>query len=290
MKSVIRIKSSGGTRLAYSEQFLIGELLEEASHASDAAFTAFQIETLRGLNRSFNPDAMSMVLCTLDANQMIASVLHTASHGMVENELDAYRRVQHLDVTRPAIFRNIGTGVFNTDFRPLDAWEKTQIFQDYYRPLDLLHSVSLAYGVAYQGRSRLQLTYFKRLGRSYDESLTKDEVEFLSIPFFLAWSFRAGLIDHACLRGWLRLLCGRTPTQLFLLRGLVMMPRYSIDVLSKRYGISARMVNHHFAEVYDGILPELETSYDIPGNASKMVDIAQAFQFLRLTGDYHPKR
>lgn len=290
MKPVIRIRRSGGTRLAYSEQFLILELLEEASHATDPEFCAFQVETLRGLNRDFDPDAMSVVQCTLDANQMIASVSRTAFHKMAENELDAYRRVQHLDVTRPAIFRNIGTGVFNTDFRTLDAWRQTDIFRDYYQPLDMLHTVSLAYGVAHQGRARVQMTYFKRLGSQFAATLTKDEVEFLSIPFFLAWSFRGGLIDHPTLRRWLRLLIGRTPAQLFLLRAMVAMPRYSIDLLADRFGMGTRMVNHHFSEVYDSILPELDTGYEVPGNASKMVDIAQAYAFLRQTGDYRPRR
>ncbi|MBV0911130.1 hypothetical protein [Anianabacter salinae] len=289
MKSVIRIRQSSGTRLAYSEQFLMGELLEEASHASDPDFSAFQVDTLRGLNRTFDADAMSVVHCTLDANQMIASIARMAFHSMAENELDAYRRVQHLDVTRPAIFRNVGTAVFNTDFRPLDAWQKTDIFRDYYLPLGMLHTASLAYAVQNLARARLQITYFKKIGRQFDASLHKDEVEFLSIPFFIAWSFRCGLIDHVTCKRWLRLLIGRTPTQLFLLRAMASMPRYSIDVLADRFGLGARMVNHHFAEVYDSILPELEAPYEVPGNASRMVDLAQAFGFLRLAGDYRAR-
>lgn len=289
MKNVVRIKQSGGFRLAYSEQFLVEELLPEAKFSSDQDFASFQVQTLKGLHRPFAADAFSAIQCELDSNQMIAGASRTVFYNMGENELDTYRRVQHLDVTRPAIFRNVGTAIFNTDFRSLAKWQQTPFFEDYYKPLNMLHTISLAYAMPFMMRGRVQLTYFREIGKQFEASLTKDEVEFLSIPFFYAWAYRWGIIDEAAIRAWFHLMVRRTPTQLFLLRSLVGMQRYSLAVLAEKFGIATRMANHHFAEVYDSILPLLDTA-EIEGNASKMVDLAQAYQFLRFVGPYKPRR
>jgi len=37
-------------------------------------------------------------------------------------------------------------------------------------------------------------------------------------------------------------------------------------------------------------LGQLDTNYKIEGNASKMVDLAQAYHFLQYIGDYRPKK
>ncbi|EBA04967.1 hypothetical protein RB2150_12796 [Rhodobacteraceae bacterium HTCC2150] len=289
MSKVVRIKNTGGFRLAYSEQFLCQELPEAAMGLTDLNFSSFQVETLRGLHRSFSADALSVVHCTIDSNQMIAGTRAVSNYNMGENELDVYRRVQHLDVTRPAILRNIGTAVFNTDFRSLSEWRKTQIFREYYQPLNMLHSVSLSFAIPYKGAERLQMTYFKDVSNRFDANLTKDEVEYLSIPFYIAWAARWDIIDRETMMAWLTLLTKRSPIQLFLLRALASSPRYSLAALADKFGIATRMANHHFADVFDGVAPILTGRNEVAGNASKIVDLAQAFHFLAYVGDYRPR-
>ena len=80
----------------------------------------------------FDADALSVVFCQMDGNQMIAGAQNSVYLNMRTNELDVYRRVQHLDVIRPTIMRNIGTGIFNTDFYTLDAWREQPMYQNYF--------------------------------------------------------------------------------------------------------------------------------------------------------------
>jgi hypothetical protein len=201
-----------------------------------------------------------------------------------------YRRVQHLDVIRPTIMRNIGTGIFNTDFYTLDAWREQPMYQEYYEPLGLLHTVSIAYEIPFKTDLRLQFTYFKEIGAAFAPTLTKDEVEYMSIPFYYIWAHRWGIIDEKTCQKWLNLMTSLNPTQLFLLRDLIARPRYSLPVTAEKFGINPRMVNHYYNQIYSGILGQLKTKYRIEGNASKMVDLAQAFHFLQFVGDFRPKR
>lgn len=274
----------------YSIDNLTQTLLKASSDRTESEFAAFQSKWMKKHVSEFDADAFSVIFCQMDGNQMIAGARNAIFLNMRANELDVYRRVQHLDVIRPTIMRNIGTGIFNTDFHTLDAWRDKPMYQEYYEPLGLLHTVSIAYDIPFQTDLRLQFTYFKTIGDAFSNVLTKDEVEYLSIPFYYIWAHRWGIIDLATLQNWLQLLSGLNPTQLFLLRDLISRPRYSLPVTAEKFGINSRMVNHYYNQIYNALLPQLNTTYKIEGNASKMVDLAQAYSFLRLIGDYRPKK
>jgi hypothetical protein len=274
----------------YSAAKLGGALLTASRERTDSEFAVFQIAWMQKHIPEFCADAFSVIFCQMDSNQMIAGARNSVFMNMRASELDVYRRVQHLDVIRPTIMRNIGTGIFNTDFYTLDAWREQPMYQSYYEPLGLLHTVSIAYEIPFKTDLRLQFTYFKSIESEFASTLTKDEVEYLSIPFYYIWALRWGIIDEITCARWLNLMTALNPTQLFLLRDLITRPRYSLPVTAEKFGINPRMVNHFYNQIYSGILSQLETNYNIDGNASKMVDLAQAFSFLHFIGDYRPKR
>jgi hypothetical protein len=286
MASILKIKNSPGTRFAYSRGFFLDELLVAADSDRDRDFVKFQLDCLSRFRRGFEVDACSVVLCGLDSNNLIANTNAAIGWNLPEGEVDAYRRCQRLEEPRAAVLRNAGTAVFHSDFRSLEEWRETPIFPQYYQPLNVLHSASVAFLVPFQSDQRVQFTYFKTLDRQFDPSLSKEEVVFLSAPFYFAWAYRWGLIDLATFREWLLLLVGCKPLQLFLLRALIAMPRYSLGRVSEMFGMQSRNVNHHFAEVYETVLPLLAGEGGFAGNASKMVDLAQAFHFLRYLGAY----
>jgi hypothetical protein len=278
------------TRTPFSVTALTRELVTTSRESTDQEFAAFQSEWMKKYAPEFDADALSVVFCQMDGNQMIAGAQNSVYLNMRRSELDVYRRVQHLDVIRPTIMRNIGTGIFNTDFHTLDVWREQPMYQEYYEPLGLLHTVSIAYDIPFQTSLRLQFTYFKEIGTSFPSTLTKDEVEYLSTPFYYVWAHRWGLIDEVTLEKWLLMLSGLTPTHLFLLRDLIARPRYSLPVTAQKFGMNSRMVNHFYNQVYNSALAHLSTSYKIEGNASKMVDLAQAYHFLTYVGDFRPHR
>lgn len=274
----------------YAAAKLNQALMQASRERTDNEFAAFQLSWLKKHIPEFDADAFSVIFCQMDSNQMIAGARNSVFMNMRASELDVYRRVQHMDIIRPTIMRNIGTGIFNTDFYTLDAWREQPMFQNYYEPLGLLHTVSIAYEIPFQTDLRLQFTYFKPITDQFSTTLTKDEVEYLSIPFYYIWAYRWGIIDEVTCIKWLHLLVGLNPTQLFLLRDLIARPRYSLPVVAEKFDINPRMINHYYAQIYSGILDQLQTGYKIEGNASKMVDLAQAFSFLRYIGDYRPKK
>ena len=265
-------------------------LLKASRERMDNEFAIFQVNWMKKHVPEFDADAFSVIHCQMDGNQMIAGAHNSIFMNMRASELDVYRRVQHLDVIRPTIMRNIGTGIFNTDFYTLDAWREQPMYQEYYEPLGLLHTVSIAYEIPFKTDLRLQFTYFKEIGTAFAPALTKDEVEFMSIPFYYIWAHRWGIIDEETCQKWLNLMTALNPTQLFLLRDLIARPRYSLPVTAAKFEINPRMVNHYYNQIYSGILGQLKTKYRIEGNASKMVDLAQAFHFLQFVGDFRPKR
>lgn len=278
------------TRSPFSSTALTHELIKACREKTDSEFAAFQSKWMKNYIPEFDADALSIVFCQMDGNQMIAGSQNSVYLNMRRNELDVYRRVQHLDVIRPTIMRNIGTGIFNTDFHTLDVWRTQPMYHDYYEPLGLLHTVSIAYEIPFQTSLRLQFTYFKEIDSSFPDTLTKDEVEYLSIPFYYAWAHRWGIIDEATFERWLSLLSGLTPIQLFLLRDLIARPRYSLPVTAEKFDLNSRMVNHYYNQIYNSALAHLDTNYKIVGNASKMVDLAQAYHFLSYVGDFRPHR
>lgn len=274
----------------YAASKLQESLLKASNERMDNEFAIFQVNWMKKHIPEFNADAFSVIHCQMDGNQMIAGAHNALFMNIRASELDVYRRVQHLDVIRPTIMRNIGTGIFNTDFYTLESWREQPMYQEYYEPLGLLNTVSIAYEIPFKSDLRLQFTYFKEIGKAFAPTLTKDEVEYLSIPFYYIWAHRWGIIDEQTCQKWLTLMTALNPTQLFLLRDLIARPRYSLPITAEKFDINPRMVNHYYNQVYTGILGQLKTKYRIEGNASKMVDLAQAFHFLQFVGDFRPKR
>lgn len=289
-KSVVDLREYRRSKSPYAASFLTDALPSAVAEMTDADFAAFQVAETSKFRPDFSADAFSVILCDLDSNNMIANAPHAVFFNMRENELDAYRQVQHLDIIRPVVLRNTGTGIFNTDFFSLEQWRGQEMFEAYYRTLDVLHSVSIAFEVPFHERRRLQFTYFKRTGQQFGATLTKDEVEYLSIPFYYAWASRWGLIDDVTLKRWCGLLTSRTGIQLFLLRDLVARERYALSLTAQKFEIPTRIANHHFVQIYEGVVDRLRCPNRLEGNASKMVDLAQAFHFLRFIGDYRPRR
>lgn len=284
------VRSFSKASSPYAETKLGSTLLAASRERTDSEFASFQTTWMRRHIPDFDADAFSVIYCQMDSNQMIAGARNEVFLNMRGNELDVYRSVQHLDIIRPTIMRNIGTGIFNTDFHTLDAWRDQPMYQNYYEQLGLLHTVSIAYEIPFQTDLRLQFTYFKSIETSFPQTLTKDEVEYLSIPFYFIWAQRWGVIDEVSCKKCLQLMIGLNPTQLFLLRDLIARPRYSLPLTAEKFGINPRMVNHYYNQVYDAILKQLDVKYKIEGNASKMVDLAKTFNFLHFIGDYRPNR
>ena len=264
--------------------------LQDASRTrTDEEFSSFQLDWINKHLPGMKGDAISVIYCQMDGNQMIAGTHKNAYINMPANELDIYRSVQHLDVIRLAALRNIGTAIFNTDFYSLKAWPEQPMYKGYYETLGLLQTVSVAYAIPFHNNLRFQFTYFKAKGSEFEKNLTKDEIEYLSIPFYYLWAQRWGIIDEGTCQRWLHLMSGMNPTQLFLLRDLIAQPRYSLSLIAKNFQINPRMVNHFYIQCYDKILDALETKNQIEGNASKIVDLAQAFNFLQFVGGYRPR-
>ncbi|MEM7243167.1 MAG: hypothetical protein AAF429_13370 [Pseudomonadota bacterium] len=273
----------------FSRQVLDGALMPDFGGAPDAALLDTQGQALGGLCRQSNLDAISVCLVRTDASFAIESITAEAQYGLPISELEAHRPIDHLDPLRKAVLRTPGTAVFNTDFRSLDAWRQDPLYNPYYARLGVLHAASISFIPPFRENMRLQVSFFAKSNGVFSPDFSKSFIELAGFPMAIFWLARFGAIDTAHLSRMRDLLSHRKPIEIAILRELVTLPQYSLDEISARVGLSARKTDYHLAECHKSIQPILAGDAPV-GRANRLLDLAAAFQLLRIMGPSRGRR
>ncbi len=283
-QNTIKVRRSAEVRNAFSTRFLLQELQDAACKCDDAEFVKFQQESLRQLLPGFDPQALSICVQRISKDGFFQAAESYRSVNIDPSAYLLYREVQCADDVFPHSWSNPGTAVFNTDFRSLDEWDDTRFYQEFKSPLGLYHAVLLTYQLPYSTEKFMKFVYDSGTGRKFCPKLTKDEIEYVTLPFKYAWLYKFGYIDKSSFSRILSLLANMTPMQLFLLRELVNIPVYQNRQVAHKFKISGRVVNNYFANIYGQISHLLPARPSLDARAAPLVDLVRHFSFLSLAG------
>lgn len=282
--NTIKVRRSSEVRSTFSPGFLIRDLQEATFKCSDQEFARFHQESLRHLLPGFDPHVFSVCIQKISKSGKLRTI--DAYQGV---NIDAhahllYRKIHHTDGVFQASWLNPGTAVFNTDFKSLEEWHETRLYQEFKSPLGLYHAVLLTYQLPFSTEKFIKFVYDSGAGRTFCEKLTKDEIEYVTMPFTFAWLHKFGYIDDTTFRRILSLLENITPMQLFLLRELVNIPVYQNKTVAAKFKISGRVVNNYFANIYGQISHLLPDRTSLDARAAPLVDLVRHFAFLNVAG------
>ncbi|MEM8686872.1 MAG: hypothetical protein AAGF81_06070 [Pseudomonadota bacterium] len=283
-RAAIRVRRSAEVKRTLSAQFLLRELLEAAVRCSDADFIKFQQNTLRELLPGFDPQVLSVSVQEISPDGTLMGAESFRSVNIDPSAILLYREVQDTDDVFPHSWSNPGTAVFNTDFRSMEQWKDTRLYQEFKSPLGLYQAVLLTYRLPFATQKFMKFVYDSGAGRQFCDRITKDEIEFVTTPFMYAWLFKRGYMDKAAFRQVLQLLTGLSPVQLFLLRELVNIPVYQNSSVAQKFRISGRVVNNYYANIYSQIAHLLPERPSRQSRAAPLVDLVRHYSFLSLTG------
>ncbi len=283
-RAAIQVRRSADVKRTLSAQFLFRELYEAALKCSDSEFIKFQQRSLRELLPGFDPQVLVVSVQEISPGGTLMAADSFRSVNIDRSAFLLYRQVHETDDVFPHSWSNPGTAVFNTDFRSMEQWKDTRLYQEFKSPLGLYQAVLLTYRLPFATQKFMKFVYDSGAGRQFCDRITKDEIEFVTTPFMYAWLFKRGFMDEAAFRRVLQLLTDLSPVQLFLLRELVNIPVYQNSSVAQKFRISGRVVNNYFANIYGQIahlLPERPSS---EARAAPLVDLVRHYSFLSLAG------
>lgn len=206
------------------------------------------------------------------------------SYNVCKSAEKLYRKTNKFDIIRVLAFSNIGLAIINSEVKPLSEWLDTEIYHYFKNPLGIHHSATLSYAIPYQKNHRLRIVCSSNRSRIFDPAVTSDEIEFYSLPLFLGWMLRLGIIDEPTLESWLLFLTGMTPMRLALLRTIVNIGRYQISAVASRLNISEGVVRNYITEACSSISHLLPCPEIAGANTSQCVDLVRHYEFLKLVG------
>ena len=280
----IKVRRSAEVRNTFSARFLLQELQDAAFKCDDAEFAKFQQASLRHLLPGFDPKMFSVCVQRITQDGLFLTAESYRSVNIDRSAILLYREVHCDDEVFPHSWSNPGTAVFNTDFKSLEEWNDTRLYQEFKSPLGLYHAVLLTYQLPFATEKFMKFVYDSGAGKTFCSKLTKDEIEYVTIPFMYAWLYKFGYIDRRSFSRILNLLTNITPVQLFLLRELVNIPVYQNKSVAQKFKISGRVVNNYFANIYGQIAHLLPDRPSLDARAAPLVDLVWHFSFLSLAG------
>lgn len=272
-------------RQTYSQQFLFGELLPAARSDADDAFAKFHLESSRTLCPRLDADKIAVNILSLNAQSIPDGEIKSATHNCGKTVVSSYARSVQYDHFTPQTFANVGNALWHTDVQSMDAWLEDEIYREHCTPCDLFRVIGVSYLVPFHKTSFIAFDYMTAFGHHFDDALTKEEVEYISLPYFLAWLYWHGRADEATFIEWLKRLVGMTPTRLAILRELVNAPIFTAAGAAQRFGVSVQAINGHISEAYAQIarLFHDDVSEKLK-YAKRQRDLFLAYDFLRWTG------
>ncbi|NNF76590.1 MAG: hypothetical protein HKN05_01045 [Rhizobiales bacterium] len=283
-QNTIRVRRSAEIRTTFSKRFLLNELQDAACKCDDAEFAKFHQESLRHLLPGFDPKVLSVCVQQISQDGFFLAAESYRSVNIDPSAILLYREVHCYDDVFPHSWSNLGTAVFNTDFKSLEEWNDTRFYQEFKSPLGLYHAVLLTYPLPFATEKFMKFVYDSGAGKTFCSKLTKDEIEYVTTPFMYAWLYKFGYIDKSSFSRILNLLTNITPVQLFLLRELVNIPVYQNKSVAQKFKISGRVVNNYFANIYGQISHLLPDRPSLDARAAPLVDLVRHFSFLSLAG------
>lgn len=174
-----------------------------------------------------------------------------------------------------------GVVVTTRDFGTLDDFRASEIYDRFSSQTGRLDSFSVSYNLPNRADRVIRVNYDSGPGEGFPETLSRDEVEFFTLPFVLAWFHVFDIIDEATLLAWLTPLVGLTPNRLAVLRELICGTRYSHARAADRLGIRPRTLHNHYAAIHRTVFYDTTQT---EGNASQMTDLMRVFGFLTFMG------
>jgi hypothetical protein len=280
----IAVRKTGRSREYYSRNFLFQELLPAAKYCENSEFAKFHADSLNHHIDGFNLAGLTASVQRYRPDGEFEDFELLTSYNVCKSAEKLYRKTSKFDIIRVLAFSNIGSAIINSDVKPLSEWLDTEIYHYFKNPLGIHHSATLSYAIPYKKYHRLRIVCSSNRSRIFDPAVTGDEVEFYSLPLFLGWMLRLGIIDEPTLETWLLLLTGMTPMRLAMLRTIVNIGRYQIAAIAGRLNITEGVVRNYITEAYCSISHLLPCPEIAGANTSQCVDLVRYYKFLNLVG------
>ncbi|MEM6664216.1 MAG: hypothetical protein AAF666_18800 [Pseudomonadota bacterium] len=268
----------------FSAPSLTGEVLSRAAKDSDAAFAAFHCGTIAELSLNGAPQSMVVSIQELDDRSRITGFVKAVCHGFDPGTPQLYLEMAHLDHWTHLDNVMPGTVVSNTDHMAMEAWERTEFFQKFRHRIGSRQTAIVHFEIPDVHGRILKFLYDSGEGRLLTPGLSKDDIEFASVPFMVCWMMRCDFIDEATARRWLSMLSGLSPTQLFFLRDLANSTGYDPAVSAARIGLTRDDLLRQMAAAPQLVFQSADRLGPKDMDAERMAALAQGFSFLQMTG------
>ena len=283
---MLNVRLTRSLRDIYSKGFLLDTLLRVVQSGDSEALARFQCQMLSEIMEHALMPSLIVTILDRPALNDPGTPLATVCANMDPSIWQLYREQVHLDHTR-AHNRLRGVVVSTLDFGDIDGFRQTEIYNKFCAQAGRLHCCSVSYGLPNRADRVLRLNYDSGPAQCFPETLSRDQIEFFSLPFALAWLSVFDQIDSITLRTWLSRLIGMTPNRLAVIRELVCGTQYSHVRAAERLGIKPRTLHNHYAAIHKSVFFDAAPTQ---GNASQMTDLMRVFCFLAFMGKTYMQR
>ena len=287
MLSAIRSESSLAQQV-YTRGFLTVELPTLARTMDEDAFTQFQCQRLRSVVPGFDADSLSVTVRIFQADGSFIRSTYVGRHRVPENIYQKYLEFMHLDVMRDANRSFRGTLIRNTDFMDLECWRNNPFYDGFMRPMGRHHTAIISYPYPYKRELELRFNYQTAFPDTFADALDKDLVEYVNLPFYVAWLYRLNAIDDQTMTQWLSLLIDLNPFDLAVLRKVCSANGFNIEEASEALSCDAATIECSLYALSQ--YPSSRAPGNVTGETSYewLLNLGNQYSFLRHAGEYVP--
>lgn len=280
---MLTVRLTKTLRDLYASDFLLTTLPRAAQSGDTDALARLHCDSFKALyNQRAQPSLLITILDKPSTNHH-GRPIAVAGNNTDPSVWSLY--TEHASLDHTSVHNALrGVVVSTLDFGSLDDFRDTPIYQKFSAPAGRLHSFAVTYALPNRTDRAIRLNYDSGPGTGFPQTLGRDDVEFFTLPFALAWLHAFDVIDAQTLRAWLTPLIGMTPNRLAVLRELVCGTRYSHTRAAERLGVKPRTLHNHYAAIHRAVFFDTANK---DGNASQMTDLMRVFHFLTFMGKAH---
>lgn len=270
-------------KLLYSKDFLLKELWPCATRSDPKDFAVFHAKTVKAVFPDLEFDFLAINRIHLNAK----GVLDIGSvYDCPQKIIASCERTLHHDLFLPVVPNHCGAAPNSGEVESTEQCDETPFFKSHCHIFDTQHAIGMAYQFPHHKLSFLTFYYMCSPNTQCATDVNKKWVEYVSLPFCLAWMHLHDRICAQTLKDYLSRLIGKTPERLQVLREIASSPAFNAKNAANQLGVSVHTIYKHVSEAHQELLchDSLDKRLFTDGNSNRIHLLAHQYRFLSWAG------
>lgn len=235
------------------QTFYSRESLEEIAckckEFNDAQFIAFQVQRIKYVLPTVEFSKLAINCLKLKEDQLLDGYLDSVVWGAPDSIINSYLKNIESDDLNPLALVRQGEAIHSGLIRGIDEWFELPVINKHCWLYDINAVIAVSYGMPFKNQSFISFNFMGLVDELPSAESNFQQLEHVTLPFYLAWLYRKGILDADYLSNYLQALEGLSAAEVRVLRALWKPQGLNIQRLSYTLNIQPSTVNKHIEQI-----------------------------------------